>query len=415
MEKCTGCGAELQTTNEHIPGYLPPIKEEKKHIICKRCHSIMNQNKLLCEIPNFSEKDINYPPNALYIVVFDTIGYPKSISNFKFLNSKNVWLIGTKLDLLPKSVNMHLLNSQIKRDFPDVAGHSFVSTKSSLGMKEFINNIQKYRISKGLLHICLMGFANSGKTSVMNRLLKMSQQSPTKNRNGTILTHSSYPGTTVGNIEFPLKKMTIFGSPLFGKLIDTPGLYDSNANYELLNHNEIFSISSQKEAFKARSFVIPKYYQKSVFIGGLTRIDVLDIKDDPLKIVWFGPTTLAPHFVNFDKADDFWRRYITKKVVHFGPPYDPISLNPMELISEFKVGGDPDLKTTVKEIVVKNFGWFNILKDKGEATIRVHSSLPNSIFTRNPFIKSYNPNGITSQVQRFFGAHVLKMQRYIKL
>eukprot|EP00835_Amoeboradix_gromovi_P000014 NODE_1_length_95616_cov_0.657642.p14 type:complete len:414 gc:universal NODE_1_length_95616_cov_0.657642:85718-86959(+) len=413
MEKCVGCGAILQTNLPGIAGYLPPIKEEKSCIVCERCHKLKNQNVMISEIPNFSESEIGIPKDSLHIVLFDLISYPKSICNYKFLNSKNIWLVGTKLDLLPKSVNCNIISENVNKDFPDVLGHSLVSSKTSQGMNQLINSLKRERRRLNLTHFSLLGFTNSGKTSLMNRLLKMSQLSSTKNRTGTDLTYSSYPGTTVGNIEFPLKKMAIFNNPTTGKLVDTPGMFDRDSNYNLLNHKEIFSLSQQKDSFNSKSFFVPKYYQKSLFIGGLARIDILDIKEDPLNLVWFGTNRLNPHFVNFDKADYFWNRYINKIIKNHGPPYDPSSLSPLRIVDEFTIEGDK--KTTLKEIVLKNFGWFNIIKQCGSATIRLHSTLPKSLYTRHPFVKSYDYRGVYAKTHRFFGNHVLKSKRFVKL
>ena len=411
MEICSGCGSKLQIEDESLPGYIPKIKEDKVQIVCMRCHNIKHQNKLLSHIPNFAPNDIKVPSKSLVLVVFDVLNYPNAFQLPSNVDKSNILLVGTKIDLLPKHTNLIYLHSLIKKDNPEVAGLQLLSSKSSAGVSELINTCKKLLHKNNLINLALTGYVNSGKTSLMNRLLFMSKMTPRQDRKGIHLTDSCYPGTTVDNISFPIRKMKIFGDLIFGKLIDTPGIHDSTSNYNLLSSAEI-SKYNLKTKFKPRSFVIPRYYQKSIFIGGLARLDLLNITEDPVKMVWFGPNLLNPHFCNFDNANVFWNSYKSQGMVNYGPPYTPPP-SEMEFIKDIELKGSTN--QSLVEIVVKNMGWFNILKASGSATLKLHSVVPNSCFSRPPMLKIQDPRGLKSPLRKFFGNHTLKLNKYIKI
>eukprot|EP00834_Sanchytrium_tribonematis_P000017 NODE_2_length_91304_cov_0.692462.p17 type:complete len:439 gc:universal NODE_2_length_91304_cov_0.692462:43381-42065(-) len=412
LTSCTGCGADFQQISPNEPGYLPEIKEEKKNLICYRCHKLMNQNLLLTKIPNISTKDLVVTKNSLVIIVFDLTGFPESILDYKMLNARNVWLVGTKLDIFPQGTNVQVMKERLKNQHPDLAGYSIVSNKSSDGVGEFINGVKKFIHKEKIHNITFVGYANSGKTSLVNKLLKMSRNTPTKNRNGTILTYSTYPGTTVKNISFPIKKMDIFGEFKFGNITDTPGVFDENANYNLMTDKEIFEFRS-KIRFVPRLFEIPKYYKKSLFLGGLGRLDITNVEMDPLKLIWFGPRQLIPKFVTSEKVSSFWSNYLKGSNVNHGPPYIPSDFPEMKERLDFTIIGKPE-KEVQRELVLKNIGWFNILKKEGRADLKLYSPLKNSFYLREPFVKLYDPNGIKVQSQKFFLNHVLKARKFVR-
>ena len=99
INKCIGCGIELQDVNKDIDGYV----SKNDYRLCERCF----------KIKNYGQNKVVVSNNDDYLKIFDKITdndlvvYVSSLLtlNLDYINKfKNVILVLTKRDILPKSV-----------------------------------------------------------------------------------------------------------------------------------------------------------------------------------------------------------------------------------------------------------------------------------------------------------------------
>ncbi|SOV18300.1 conserved Plasmodium protein, unknown function [Plasmodium sp. gorilla clade G2] len=125
------------------------------------------------------------------------------------------------------------------------------------------NDSNKY-YSKNV-NIYIVGNANSGKSSLINYLLKNVKNKEKKN---FLISHSIIPGTTLKNIKIKLNKNITIN--------DTPGIISNNSLLSYLNFEELKYVVCNKLKNKITSIYINQ--NDYIFIGGLLFIHILNIK-----------------------------------------------------------------------------------------------------------------------------------------
>ena len=111
-KKCIGCGIMLQDTNIHEDGYV----SNSDHNLCERCF----------KIKNYGQNKVIYVTNNDYMKILDNINkddlvvYVSSLLtlNLDYINRfKNVLLVLTKRDILPKSVKDSKIISYVSKRY----------------------------------------------------------------------------------------------------------------------------------------------------------------------------------------------------------------------------------------------------------------------------------------------------------
>lgn len=223
-KKCIGCGVVLQDKDKNLDGYVENID----HMICERCFMIKNYGR---------SKDIN-KSNVDYMKIInnikgnDLVVYVSSILtvNLDYLDRfKNVILVLTKRDIIPKSVKDMKIITYLKNRYKNIIDIVIVSAYKKYNLDILYNDLLEYGKNK---KIYFVGITNSGKSSLINEMIK--------SYNGTngMITTSNYPSTTLGIVEVKIGELVIS---------DTPGLIvrDSIVNY--LDNKDIKMINSKKE------------------------------------------------------------------------------------------------------------------------------------------------------------------------
>src|SRR5699024_11869891 len=112
---CIGCGVTLQTEDKEALGYIPAAQLNKTDLVCKRCFQLRHYNKqqpvslesddFLQLVSQVSETD----SLVVHLVdIFDVDGtLLKSLP--RIVGNNPILLVGNKVDLLPKSTNLHKL------------------------------------------------------------------------------------------------------------------------------------------------------------------------------------------------------------------------------------------------------------------------------------------------------------------
>ena len=223
MSKCLGCGAELQNIDPTKDGYVIDLEKQ----ICERCFIIKNygQNKLI------SKTNVNYMHILDNIRDNDIVVYVSSLLtlNLDYLNKfKQVILVLTKRDVLPKSVKDNKIIKYVKDKYNNVTDVITISAYKKYNLDFLYNKLLKYKNK----NIYFVGITNSGKSTLINEMIK----SCTKDEG--MITTSNYPSTTLDIVPVKIGELNI---------IDTPGIVIENSIINSLDNKGIKKINSKKE------------------------------------------------------------------------------------------------------------------------------------------------------------------------
>ncbi|KHJ75543.1 hypothetical protein OESDEN_24841 [Oesophagostomum dentatum] len=163
-KKCSGCGAQFQSENSSLPGFLPEEQLEKslrkrahEHVLCRRCHLLKHYNFLLnvnvCEVDYVSIMScLRMNEEALVLLVLDITDIPGSIHRqlpHIIGSHKPMIVIANKVDLLPPDARTGYLRrfKQVVDEAVEAAGFrkhftilhtALVSAKTGYGIEDLI-------------------------------------------------------------------------------------------------------------------------------------------------------------------------------------------------------------------------------------------------------------------------------------
>ena len=227
MSKCQGCGVNLQNIDSNNLGYVKDLDKS----LCERCFRIRNYNEYSMVSKGNNDyinilKNIGIS-NDLVILVVDLFNTNNRLDEiFKYLNN-NVLLVLTKRDILPKSIYDNKLIEYFKYNVIDTI---IVSSLKNYNLDLLYSKINKYK--KGN-NVYVVGFTNSGKSTLINKLIY------NYSNINTYITTSNLPNTTIDSIEIKLNDELT--------LIDTPGLVNSGDIINYIDSNLIKKIIPNKE------------------------------------------------------------------------------------------------------------------------------------------------------------------------
>ena len=248
MNKCIGCGISLQTLNKEELGFTTDIESE----FCERCFRLKNYGEYKEVILNNKDyKQIinTIPKNSLIVYIADLL----SLDLSRMPQNKNTLLVLTKYDILPKSTNENKIITKLKKKYPDIIDIIIISSMKNYNIDALYNTLNKYYKNND---IYLIGNTNSGKSTLLNKLIK--NYSKDKQQNITV---SMYPSTTLDKVEVKINNL---------KIIDTPGLIDEGNYTNILDAKELKKITPKKEMKPRSCQVVGK---GSMLIDSFARID----------------------------------------------------------------------------------------------------------------------------------------------
>ena len=244
--KCIGCGISLQTDDVNLDGYV--LNEDDK--LCQRCFKIKYYNDYKVTTRNNSD----YLNIINSINDKDLVVYVTSLLDIRldFIDSfKNVIIVLTKKDLLPKSVKDYKLINYIKERY-NCLDIFVISSIKNYNLDGLFNRIKEYN-NNGNVYI--IGSTNSGKSTLINKLIKNYSNSDVE------ITSSLYPSTTLDKIEIKIDNK---------KIIDTPGLINEGSIINYIDNKLLKKITPKKE-IKPRTYQIKG--KGSILIDDLVRVD----------------------------------------------------------------------------------------------------------------------------------------------
>lgn len=235
-KKCMGCGNILKD-------------DELEHNICNRCF----------RLKHYGEYHVTNKDNRDYLKIINNIAsndlviYVTSLLNLMIMDLskfKNVIVVLTKRDILPKSVKDNKIIDYVKNhyNFKDI---EVISSIKNYNLDNLISKIEKYNKKK----VYLIGNTNSGKSTLLNKLIENYSESDID------ITTSMYPSTTLDTIEVKIKDI---------EFIDTPGIIDNGSVINYIDYKMLKKITPKKEV-KPRTYQIKG--KGSLVIEDLVRID----------------------------------------------------------------------------------------------------------------------------------------------
>ena len=245
MNKCIGCGSILQDIDKNKDGYVLDINDK----LCQRCFRIRYYN----EYKNTIRDNNDYLKILGSINNDDLVVYVTSLLDIRldYIDSfKNVIVVLTKRDILPKSVKDEKLIKYIKSRYNPLEV-IVVSSVKNYNIDYLFDTLRQYKKN----NIYVVGTTNGGKSTLINKIIKNYSD------NDVVITSSMYPSTTLDKIEINILGLNI---------IDTPGLINKGSIVNYIDNNLLKKITIKKE-------IKPKTYQLngkgSILIEDLIRLD----------------------------------------------------------------------------------------------------------------------------------------------
>lgn len=361
---CQGCGAQIQTSDQAQPGYVPSSALDRDDILCRRCYRLKHYNEtqdVALTDDDFLEmvSTISHTRSLIvYIVdVFDMNG--SIIYNLpRIIGHNPIILVGNKVDLLPKSTNRRKLDHWLRTSANEVGikveDVFLISSTKGHGIEELTKAIESYRNNQ---NVYIVGVTNVGKSTFINRLIKQSTG------RDHVITTSYFPGTTLGFIEIPLDNHSY--------MIDTPGIVNQRQMAHYVSEHDLRLITPKKEV-KARSYQL--HSGQTLFFGGLARLDYM--KGEKQTFVCYFSRDLPIHRTKLENADNL---YTTQRGKLLSPPNDDtLKQLPQMVKTTYRIDEEQI------DIVFPGLGWVTITR--GDATVAAHSPKDVSASIRKSFV-----------------------------
>ncbi|KNE54363.1 hypothetical protein AMAG_00340 [Allomyces macrogynus ATCC 38327] len=291
-------------------------------LVCQRCHDLTVSNASAVPGPpsiSPDQLDLTKVHRALFVQMVDLLDFPATHFDLARIIPRHApyILAFNKADLLPLSATparlqqwtAHFVN-RLHLPWRPAAVH-VISAKSGLGIRNLFDDVQSLRFKYNLRDIYLLGHTNVGKSEFLNCLHRI-VRFPKSAGNVTV---SRVPGTTVANLPVPLSRFggllkvpntvpVANNNELKGHIMDTPGVSTGHRLTDLLTDPVDLRPPQIVKRLKPLSYRIP--VGKSIFLGGLARLDLVAKSSDPRVgiTVWVSPL-LPVHITSIAKADMF--------------------------------------------------------------------------------------------------------------
>ncbi|GAB6990719.1 ribosome biogenesis GTPase YqeH [Paenibacillus pini] len=364
--RCSGCGIELQTEQQELPGYIPQKALEREPVICQRCFRIKNYNeassvavdqdeflKLLGQIGG---------KNALVIHIVDLFDFEGSLISGlqRFVGNNPVILAVNKIDLLPKVTNwnkvLNWVQKQCKEHGLKTQDIVLCSAKKNQGFDRLLEMVSTYR---GDRDVYVVGATNVGKSTLINRLIRDYSDLEQE------LTTSRYPGTTLDMVNIPLDD---------GKfIIDTPGIVYPWRYSEMVTREDLGAVMPENP-------LKPMVYQlnegQTLFFGALARFDF--IQGERQSFTCFTSGRIEIHRTKLERADSLYAE-------HAGELLSPPNKENVAKLPEFTRHEFSIKKGSHTDIFISGLGWIKVNSDQG-AIVAVHAPRGIRVLTRTSLI-----------------------------
>lgn len=205
---CFGCGVKLQSERKNALGYVPKEKFETSRY-CMRCFRMIHYGEApVTEIPKEKKEIIRKINNDNKFVVFlvDFLNLSQEVVDiFKAIDAKKMLVIN-KCELMPSSINKDKFLEFVREFYKITSPIKLKGGVKFHGAKSLSN----YLINEGIKCAYVLGLSNSGKSTLINDLIKVYDASV------DVITVNKHANTTIDFIRVKLNDdLTLIDSPGF--------------------------------------------------------------------------------------------------------------------------------------------------------------------------------------------------------
>ena len=269
--RCYHCGAILQCEKPNEKGYIIPESLNRatpiQIIYCDKCFETMrefNNSELDQEVDQGILKilDDAVATDAYIVWVVDLFSFNGTLN--KEIASKvkklKVTVVGSKRDLFPQSVKDESLISYLRERFGEYgikpATIRLIGNSNKLDPKEYIDAINVAR--KGH-DVFMIGNNASGKTSIINRVLKGFENKTTRQ-----IKTVKYPGTQLDVLEIPFSRSSFF--------YELPGISQTTSAAGKLEKDVVKQIVPKKSVRVTQRSMAPG---DALMVGSIASFEVI--------------------------------------------------------------------------------------------------------------------------------------------
>jgi ribosome biogenesis GTPase A len=387
--------------------------DEPTICICQRCFKL-NQHGTIDESlrPGWSKNELLSPErfetllsnlksiDAVILCIIDVFDLRGSLlSNLKNIAGNNPIVIATnKVDLLPTDVsNVRLTNwiyNEVKeycnlkspkdveedkkiemvdkgwvrpKDIEEFgvlrrSNIHLVSCQTGFGIDNLMNNLISMANDNGK-QVYVMGAANVGKSSFINKLLdnsynNINSKSNRKSNRKNKIAHatvSNLPGTTLDFLKIKL--------PNGITMIDTPGLINKGQLTTILSSDELKHVIPNK---RIKPITLRVVEGQKIMLGGLASIELIEGRS--FFFTFFLSNDIKIHSTSGLNDVEFIEKHIGTLL---SPPFTIESYRGLGEFEDhiFKIGGDGWLKSST-DIIITGLGWISFT-GSGDCTVKV--------------------------------------------
>lgn len=340
-------------------------KPKLKPIICMRCYDLKHKNQQpdtmqYTIIQRDPQTILNYVMNeikrdSIVINVIDLIDFHGSIIQkiFEEASKKNLFMIivANKYDVLPKQASYSRIHSWVKQEisrYIETSNVCVVSSKTGEGMKKLITALNRAKETRKEAEVYVIGSTNSGKSSFINKLVRMTWNLPREKLKSVELadqlTASSLPGTTLNTVDVNCKSLNL-------TVKDTPGVPNPNQLTTHITDIRVVSLLVPGKKIKPVSMsILPN---ESVWIGGLAKLDMLEGKFKFLTI--FTSSFVTIYKGKTEKSDKLFEKQAGKNLK---PTLSDIKSTVFKSYT-IEIECDKFNKSS-KDIAIHGLGWISI-------------------------------------------------------
>lgn len=360
--RCFGCGAIIQSDNEHGIGYVPKNALDNEYVLCKRCFRLKNYHEL--QKTNLTSDDFLKilqeigKKDCLVVYIIDVFDFNGSIIQglTRHLNNNDILVVGNKRDILPKSVKDRKIEHWLRRQLKE-EGIKPVDVLLSSGVKNYnldmlMDMVTAYRKKRD---VYVVGVTNVGKSSLINALLKHYTK-----ENNQFITTSEFPGTTLDLIEIPLDNTS--------SLYDSPGIINTHQMAHLVS-DDTLKVIVPKSELKPTNFQLDD--NQTLYFGGLSRMDY--VKGKHATFTCYFPKGLKIHRTKISNADSIYNKHLTLL-----PEIEGIDSIDQMHVYDFKL---PEHKV---DIVISGLGFISVESPFSNISVRAPKGV--GVFIREALI-----------------------------
>ena len=361
--RCYKCGAILQDENPEAKGYISSdiLNNHKSEVLmCNDCFNklIFRPGPVLDDIDEefYSIIEDANATDSLIVLVLDLFSFEgfASLRFKKAIDRSNVMVVGNKRDLFPKEMDDEVLKEHIRHRFRKQANLNvreviLTSSIENYNIDELFQKIDELRARHD---VYVIGFPNSGKTSLVNCLLRHYQ-----NKTSRVVSTIEYPGTKIRVFEVPLDRTS--------NLYDVPGMSSHNSLQDVVEPTVCNQLLFKKP-LQIKNCTLSQ--GTGLAIGGLARIDLIKGNKTNVKIFVSEKVELKT-IKGKESLDDVFYGMINKKAIKPTSKY----LTSYDVFDMYDVKIDQDGD---RDIGILGLGWISF---KGNnQTFRV--SVPKGVY-----------------------------------